>query len=68
MVHDESLFGISEKVKNFAVICKSSQACLDVGAWVSADLSMVLPISDTCDVTQVPDFTKVRLFALTQTV
>ncbi|GAA6061643.1 hypothetical protein JCM10212_002520 [Sporobolomyces blumeae] len=33
MVHDETLFGIAEKVKNFAVIY-------------------------TCDITQVPDFSK----------
>lgn len=53
MQHDETLLGVSEKVKNFAIVCASTQTS-------SVCLKTHVPPSDTCDITKVPDFTKVR--------
>lgn len=55
MKHDETLLKVAEKVKNFAVICTLMfPSPLDE---LSTHQS---PPADTVDITQVPDFNKVR--------
>lgn len=58
MRHDETLFGIAEKVKNMAVICES--ALRSPREEVCGADSSARP-ADTVDITQVPDFNKVHL-------
>lgn len=65
MLHDETLLGVSEKVKNFAIICELSLWGVGDESVTHHDfeLTRATPPSfisqDTCDTTQVPDFTKV---------
>lgn len=66
MVHDETLFGIAEKIKNFAVICTPFPPFFSRGC--SVRLTSCSVTTDTCDITQVPDFTKVRKFARFQSI
>lgn len=55
MRHDETLYGIAEKVKNMAVICKYPSSPV---TWPLTDR---WPRTDTVDITAVPDFNKVCL-------
>ncbi|KAM0788148.1 Thioredoxin-like 4A, variant 2 [Microbotryomycetes sp. NB124-2] len=54
MIHDETLLGVSEKVKNFAIICASSVRCARSH---SSPYALATP-TDTVDITKVPDFTR----------
>ncbi|SGY49164.1 BQ5605_C001g00745 [Microbotryum silenes-dioicae] len=58
MTMDETLLGVSEKVKNFAVICTSDTETWPYVTGSTGKQISIFSLVDTCDITKVPDFTK----------